>query len=101
VVDNPGSIASDLIAMCVREWLGRMGVKKPYLEPGSPWENGSVEGFNGKLRDELQKRVSFDTLLDAKVLVKRWQQDYNSTRPDSALGHQPTVHEALQSFAVG
>ncbi len=61
-------------------------MKTLYIEPGSPWENGYVESFNGKLRDELLKRKSFDTVLEAKVLVERWRQDYNTIRPHSALG---------------
>ena len=63
-----------------------MGVKTLSIEPGSPWENGYVESFNGKLRDELLKRESFDTLLEAKVLIERWRQDYNTIRPHSPLG---------------
>jgi putative transposase len=61
----------------VRDWLERVAVKTLYIEPGSPWENGYVESFNGKLRDELLDREVFDTLLEAKVLVERWRQTYN------------------------
>ena len=75
---------SDFTAKCVREWLGRVGVKTLYIEPGSPWENGYVESFNGKRRDELLKRESFDTLLEAKVLGARWRQDSDTIRPHRA-----------------
>jgi transposase InsO family protein len=85
---------SEFTAKCVREWLGRVGVKTLYIEPGSPWENGYVESFNGKLRDELLERESFDTLLEAKVLVERWRQDYNTIRPHSSLGYHPLAPEA-------
>jgi transposase InsO family protein len=61
----------------VREWLERVGVKTLYIEPGSPWENGYVESFNGKLRDQLLAREVFDTLLEAKVLIERWRKVYN------------------------
>jgi len=87
---------SEFTARCVREWLGRVGVKTLYIEPGSPWENGYVESFNGKLRDELLKRESFDTLLEAKVLIERWRQTYNTVRPHSALGYRPPAPEARQ-----
>jgi len=70
---------SEFTAKCVREWLGRVGVKTLYIKPGSPWENSYVESFNGKLRDEFLKRESFfDTLLEAKVLIERWRQGYNT-----------------------
>jgi len=61
-------------------------VKALSIEPGSPWENGCVESFNGKLRDELLAREVFDTLLDTKVLIERWRKVYNTVRPNSSLG---------------
>ena len=84
----------ELTAKRVREWLDRVGVKTLYIAPGSPWENGCVESFNGKLRDELLKRESFDTVLEAKVLVERWRQDCNTIRPHSALGYRPPAPES-------
>jgi len=71
-----------------------------FIEPGSPWENGYVESFNGKLRDELLEREAFDTLLEAKVLIERWRQHYNTIRPHSALGYRPPAPEAMQPCAV-
>jgi hypothetical protein len=91
---------SEFTAKCVREWLGRVGVKTLFIEPGSPWENGYVESFNGKLRDELLEREAFDTLLEAKVLIERWRQHYNTIRPHSALGYRPPAPEARQPCAV-
>ena len=91
---------SEFTAKCVREWLGRVGVKTLFIEPGSPWENGYVESFNGKLRDELLEREAFDTLLEAKVLIERWRQHYNTIRPHSALGYRPPAPEAMQPCAV-
>ena len=70
-----------------------------FIEPGSPWENGYVESFNGKLRDELLEREAFDTLLEAKVLIERWRQHYNTIRPHSALGYRPPAPEAWQPRA--
>jgi transposase InsO family protein len=71
-----------------------------FIEPGSPWENGYVESFNGKLRDELLEREAFDTLLEANVLIERWRQHYNTIRPHSALRYRPPAPEAMQLCAV-
>jgi len=85
---------SEFTATRVREWLGRVGVKTLYIEPGSPWENGYIESFNGKLRDELLAREVFDTLLEAKVLIERWRKVYNTVRPHSSLGYRPPAPES-------
>ena len=76
---------SEFTAQAVRDWLQAVGVRTLYIEPGSPWENGYIESFNGKLRDELLNMEIFDTLGEAKVLVERWRRDYNQIRPHSAL----------------
>jgi transposase InsO family protein len=86
---------SEFTAKAVREWLDRLGVETLFIEPGSPWENGYVESFNGKLRDELLNREIFYTLGEAKVLIGRWQQEYNTIRPHSSLGYRPPAPEAL------
>ena len=86
---------SEFTAKVVRNWLKRLGVKTLYIEPGSPWENGYIESFNGKLRDELLNVEVFDTLLEAKVLVGRWRQAYNHIRPHSSLGYRPPAPEAV------
>lgn len=78
-----------------------MGVKALFIEPGSPWENGHVESFHGKLRDELRNREIFDKVLEAKVLVDRWRREYNSLRPNSALGYRPLAPEAIQPWTSG
>ncbi len=80
----------------VREWLERVEVQILFIEPGSPWENGFIESFNGKLRDELLDRELFDTLLEAKVLIERWRRHYNKVRPHSSLGYRPPAPEAIQ-----
>ena len=92
---------SEFTATKVRDWLARVGVKTLFIEPGSPWENGYVESFNGKLRDELLAREQFDTLLEAKVLIERWRREYNTRRPHSSLGYRPPAPEAIEprSFA--
>jgi len=73
-----------------------MGVKTLYIEPGSPWENGYNESFNGKLRDELLNREIFYTLKEAQILIERWRQEYNTIRPHSALGYRPPAPEAIR-----
>jgi putative transposase len=86
---------SKFTATKVREWLSRVGVKTLFIEPGSPWENGYVESFNGTLRDELLAREQFDTLLEAKVLIERWRRHYNAVRPHSSLGYRaPALGQA-------
>ena len=87
---------SEFTAHRVRKWLESLGVKTLFIEPGSPWENGYLESFNGKLRDELLNGEIFDTLLEAQVLVERWRKHYNQVRPHSALGYRPPAPEAIQ-----
>ena len=97
----PGYIRSDngpeFTANAVRTWLERIGVKTLFIEPGSPWENGYIESFNGKLRDELLDRELFDTLLEAKVLNERWREEYNTVRPHSSLGYRAPAPEPAAS----
>jgi len=81
-------------APAVREWLDRLGVETLFIEPGSPWENGCLESFHGRLRDELLEREIFDSVWEAQVLVERWRHEYNTVRPHSALGYRPPAPEA-------
>ena len=83
----------EFCAQAVKDWLGRLQVKTLFIEPGSPWENGYVESFNGKLRDELLNGERFTTLLEAHVLVAAWRYHYNRFRPHSALGYRPPAPE--------
>jgi transposase InsO family protein len=85
---------SEFTAKQVREWLERVGVKTLHIEPGSPWENGYIESFNGKLRDELLAREVLDKLLEAKVLIERWRKVYNTVRPHSSLRYGPPAPES-------
>lgn len=106
----PDHIRSDngaeFTAHVVRDWLGRIGVKTLFIAPGSPWENGYNESFNGKLRDELLNMEIFYTLKEAKVLIERWRQHYNTIRPHSSLGYKPPAPEtilprpAVQAYAT-
>ena len=85
----------EFTARAVRDWLKRIGVGTLFIEPGSPWENGYVESFNGKLRDELLNGEIFFTLTEAKVLIERWRREYNTVRPHSSLGYRPPAPEAI------
>ena len=72
-----------------------------FIEPGSPWENGYGESFNGKLRDELLDREIFYTLTEAQILIERWRRQYNTVRPHSALGYRPPTPEAVMPTPIG
>jgi len=85
----------EFTAKAVREWLGSIGVKTLFIEPGSPWENGYNESFNGKLRDEQLNTEIYYTLKEAQVLIERWRQQYNTIRPHSALNYRPPAPEAV------
>jgi putative transposase len=85
----------EFTATTVREWLTKVGVKTLFIEPGSPWENGYVESFNGKLRDELLDREIFYSLTEAKVLIEMWRKHYNTVRPHSSLGYRPPAPETI------
>jgi putative transposase len=94
---TPKHIRSDngpeFTAKAVRGWLGRLEVGTLFIEPGSPWENGYVESFLGKLRDELLNGEIFDTLLEARVVIEDWRREYNQRRPHSSLGYKPPAPE--------
>jgi transposase InsO family protein len=96
----PAYIRSDngpeFTAQAVREWLERVAVQTLFIEPGSPWENGYIESFNGKLRDELLAREIFYSLREAQVLIESWRREYNQIRPHSSLGYRPPAPEAIE-----
>ena len=92
---------SEFCAKAVRGWLGRLGVGTLFIEPGSPWENGYIESFNGKLRDELLNREIFYTVKEATILIEQWRRHYNGVRPHSALGYRPPAPEAIAFPAFG
>ena len=85
---------SEFTANVVRRWLSHIGVQTLYIEPGSPWENGYIESFNGKFRDELLNGEIFYTLKEAKVLIEKWRREYNTFRPHSSLNYRPPAPEA-------
>ena len=95
----PEHIRSDngpeMTAKIVRHWLAQVGAKTLYIEPGSPWENGYCESFNGKLRDELLNGEIFYTLKEAKAVIGQWRSHYNTARPHSSLGYRPPAPQAF------
>jgi putative transposase len=80
---------SEFTAHTLRQWLSDLGVKTAYISPGSPWENGFNERFNGSLRDECLNLEQFDTLKEAQVIVEQWVREYNHIRPHSSLQYNP------------
>ncbi len=96
---TPQHIRSDngleFTAKGVRRWLNDLEVTTLFVEAGSPWENGYIESFNGKLRDELLNREIFTTLIEASILIEEWHREYNQVRPHSALNYKPPAPEAI------
>jgi len=86
---------SEFTAQVVRNWLQTLAVKTLFIEPGSPWENGYNESFNGKLRDELLNGEIFFTLTEAEVLIEQWRNHYNTVRPHSSLGYRPPAPQTI------
>jgi len=97
----PGHIRSDngseFIAAAVKDWIAAVGAKTAYIEKGSPWENGYIESFNGKLRDELLNGEIFYSLREAQVVIEQWRRHYNAIRPHSSLGYRPPAPEVILS----
>jgi transposase InsO family protein len=84
----------------VRNWLNQLGVKTLFIEPGSPWENGYIESFNGKFRDELLDQEILTTSTEAKILIEQWRKEYNQIRPHSALRYRPPAPETILTMAT-
>ena len=90
----------EFTAKLIRFWLKQVGVQTQYTEPGSPWENGYIESFNGKFRDELLNGESFITLLKVQIAVERWRREYNQFRPHSSLGYRLPTPVTIQPKKV-
>ena len=95
----PAHVRSDqgpeFVAEAVKGWIAGVGARTAFIEKASPWENGYVESFNGKLRDELLRAEIFNTLREAQVLIEQWRRHYNTARPHSALGYRPPAPEVV------
>lgn len=86
---------AEFTAKVLREWLAKLKVRTAYIEPGSPWENGYNESFNGRLRDELLNGEVFYTLKEAQVTIEGWRHHYNHVRPHASLGYRPPAPEVV------
>ena len=95
----PAYIRSDngpeFIAAAVRDWISAVGAQTAYITPGSPWENGYVESFNARLRDELLNGEIFYSLREAQIIIEEWRHHYNTKRPHSSLGYKPPAPESI------
>lgn len=91
---------SEFIATRVRCWFDDLNLKPLYITPGSPWENGYIESFNGKCRDEVLNREIFYTLKEAKVLIEKWRRHYNTKRPHSSLKYKPPAPETFSPNSI-
>jgi putative transposase len=101
----PEHIRSDngpeFVAKAVQDWIGAVGAKTAYIERGSPWENGFIESFNARLRDELLDGEIFYSLAEAKTVIESWRRHYNTERPHGSLGYKPPAPEVfIPAFAA-
>jgi transposase InsO family protein len=85
----------EFVAKAVQEWISAVGAKTAYIAPGSPWENGFIESFNARLRDELLDGEIFYTLAEAKIIVESWRRHFNTVRPHGSLGYKPPAPEVF------
>ena len=99
---TPEHIRSDngpeFVAEELRKWLAKVGIGTLYIEPGSPWENGYCESFNGKLRDECLNGEIFYSLKEAQIVIEKWRVEYNTRRPHAALGYRPPAPAACSPW---
>lgn len=101
----PANLRSDngpeFIAVALKKWLANLGVQTQYIEPGSPWENGYCESFNGKLRDKLLNGEIFMTIKEAEVIIENWRRHYNGRRPHRSLGGRPPAPQTVFAPPMG
>ena len=102
---TPEHVRSDngpeFIAKAVQEWIAAVGARTAYIAPGSPWENGFIESFNARLRDELLNGEIFYTLAEARIIIESWRRHYNTVRPHGSLGYKPPAPEVfVPAFAA-
>src|SRR5262245_16692232 len=79
----------------VQDWIAAVGANTAYIEPGSPWENGYIESFNARLRDELFNGEIFYTLQETKIIIESRRRHYNAVRPHASLGYKPPAPEVF------
>jgi len=95
----PGHVRSDngpeFVAKAVQEWIAAVGAQTAYITPGSPWENGFIESFNARLRDELLGGEIFYTLREAQIVIESWRRHYNTVRPHASIGYRAPAPEVF------
>ena len=91
----------EFIAYAIQDWLRESGIKTIYIKPGSPWENGHIESFHDKLRGECLNRELFGSLLEARIILESWRNEYNDQRPHSSLGYQTPTEYARAASDIG
>ena len=91
----PRCYGPEFVAKAVQEWIAAVGARTAYIAPGSPWENGYVESFNARLRDELLDGEIFYTLKEAQIVIESWRRHYNAVRPHASLGYKPPAPEVF------
>ena len=92
----PTYYGPEFVAKELRQWLAQVGCATLYIEPGSPWENGYCESFNGRLRDECLNGEIFYSLKEAQIVIENWRVEYNTRRPHSALGYRPPAPATIR-----
>ena len=85
----------EFVAKAVQEWIVAVGAKTTYIAPGSPWENGYIESFNARLRDELLDGEIFYALKEAKIVIESWRRHFNAVRPHASLGYRAPAPEVI------
>jgi putative transposase len=91
----PMYYGAEFTAKAVQDWIAAVGAKTAYIAPGSPWENGFIESFNARLRDELLDGEIFYSLKEAKIVIESWRRHYNTLRPHGSLGYKPPAPEVF------
>src|SRR5689334_21143821 len=86
---------AEFVAKAVQDWINAVGAKTAYIAPGSPWENGFIESFNARLRDELLNGEIFYSLKEAKIVIESWRRHYNTLRPHGSIGYKPPAPEVF------
>ena len=90
----------EFVAKSVQEWIGAVGAKTAYIAPGSPWENGYIESFNARLRDELLDGEIFYSLREAQIVIESWRRHFNAVRPHASLDYRAPAPETFVSSAI-
>ena len=91
----PTCYGPEFVAKAVQKWITAVGARTAYIAPGSPWENGFIESFNARLRDELLDGEIFYSLAEAKIVIESWRRHYNTVRPHGSLGNKPPAPEVF------